>query len=801
MRRILCILLFSISLFQAWAQPNADCDLILSGKVIDEHDQSALSFATVYLMELQKGVVADEAGNYLVGNLCSGTYTIVVRHVSCQPDTLSMSLTKSTQQTLFLEHHSDALKDVVVTGQELQTSTNSDLEKSLDLGTIESFSGKSLGDALKTIPGVSVLKTGSTILKPVVQGMFGSRIITVNHGVRMQDMEWGDEHASTLDINTAGEITVIKGGSALRYGGDAVGGVIVIDAGEITPDTLVGRTIIHGATNGWGGSVTSELTKSGKTGWFGKVQGTLKRFGDFKAPDYQLTNTGFFEKGVSVTAGRQRTNESFELFYSLFDTDLAILAASHIGSVGDLVDAINRGDPLIVEDFSYEIGLPRQEITHQILKAQYHRSLKFGEIRFQYDFQHNHRFEFDRRVGDDRDKPAIDLELTTHSMTGNLIMNPTSKLLLETGLLYRYQNNFANPETGIRRLIPDYDRYETGVFLNGVYQWSNNLTLDVGIRYDFSRIDAKKFYQKSRWEERGYQEDFGDIIIREFPTQLLTNPVFDYNNISYAMGINYLLNSQTELRFNYSFHQRAPNPAELFSDGLHHGAARIELGDLRITQEQGHKLGVSASGHSGIWAWDISPYVNFLDGFIYLEPTGVEQTIRGAFPVWEYRQADARIWGVDAQAQAEWSPRWQTLHSISYTNGENIGLDEPLNNIPAPDLGNSITFRHQPWNNLQITLESLYNFEQKRFPDQNYLVFIPDTDTFEEVDISTPPDSYHLLNLNASFETVIFNKQVVNVKVGVNNLLNTNYRDYLNRLRYFADELGRSFEITARFNY
>ena len=110
------------------------------------------------------------------------------------------------------------------------------------------------------------------------------------------------------------------------------------------------------------------------------------------------------------------------------------------------------------------------------------------------------------------------------------------------------------------------------------------------------------------------------------------------------MGINYLLNSQTELRFNYSFHQRAPNPAELFSDGLHHGAARIELGDLRITQEQGHKIGVSASGNSGIWAWDISPYINFLDGFIYLEPTGVEQTIRGAFPVWEYRQADARIW-------------------------------------------------------------------------------------------------------------------------------------------------------------
>ena len=46
------------------------------------------------------------------------------------------------------------------------------------------------------------------------------------------------------------------------------------------------------------------------------------------------------------------------------------------------------------------------------------------------------------------------------------------------------------------------------------------------------------------------------------------------------------------------------------------------------------------------------------------------------------------------------------------------GVLGPDRDIPAPDMGNSITFRHQPWNNLQITLESLYNFEKKRFPDQ-----------------------------------------------------------------------------------
>ena len=783
------------------AQSDPNCSFSLSGKVIDEHDQSALSFATVYVMELSQGIVADAQGSYLLENLCKGLYTIVVSHVSCEPDTLSVRVSKNMKRTLLLEHHTEALEDVTITGQNLQSNSNSDQENSLSTNAIESYSGKSLGDALKLLPGVSTLKTGNTIVKPVVQGMFGSRILTVNQGVRMQDMEWGDEHASTLDINTAGQISVLKGGAALRYGGDAVGGLIIVEPSEVLRDTLVGRTILHGATNGWGGSVTSEITKSGKTGWFGKIQGTLKRFGDFKAPDYQLTNTGYFEKGFSIAAGRQQENQGFDIFYSLFDTDMAILSASHIGSVSDLVDAIENGEPSVIEDFSYEIGSPRQEVTHQMLKAQFNRKLGFGEVELQYDFQHNHRFEFDKRVGDDRNEPSIDLELTTHSFSGNLSLNSSSDLQLNAGILYRYQDNFANPETGVKRLIPDYDRYELGAYANGTYQMTDQWVLDAGLRYDFSRIDALKFYRKSRWEERGYQEDFGDIIVQEFPTQLLTNPKFDYHNISYTVGSNYIFESQTELRFNYSFLQRAPNPAELFSDGLHHGAARIELGDLRIEQEQAHKLGVSISGSSGIWNWDVSPYLNLFSDFIYLEPTGVEQTIRGAFPVWEYRQADARIWGMDLRALAKWSSHWNTDHSFAYVHGQNTELDEPLNNIPAPILNNSLTFKYERWNKLEITLESLYSFEQSRYPDQNYLVFVPENNGFEEVDISTPPEGYHLLNLSADFELELWGEQQVQIGLTVNNLFNTSYRDYLNRLRYFADELGRSFEFTARFNY
>jgi iron complex outermembrane receptor protein len=68
------------------------------------------------------------------------------------------------------------------------------------------------------------------------------------------------------------------------------------------------------------------------------------------------------------------------------------------------------------------------------------------------------------------------------------------------------------------------------------------------------------------------------------------------------------------------------------------------------------------------------------------------------------------------------------------------------------------------------------------------------------VDISTPPAAYQLLHLYSEmkFETLVSRIQQSH---SVQNILNTNYRDYLNRQRFFADEMGRNFQIQLKFNY
>jgi iron complex outermembrane receptor protein len=62
-----------------------------------------------------------------------------------------------------------------------------------------------------------------------------------------------------FDINPPEKITVIKGASGLQYGGDAVGGIVVIDC--FGKRYAVWKTILNLASNGRGGSVGSSLHK------------------------------------------------------------------------------------------------------------------------------------------------------------------------------------------------------------------------------------------------------------------------------------------------------------------------------------------------------------------------------------------------------------------------------------------------------------------------------------------------------------------------------------------------------------
>ncbi len=777
-----------------------DCSYSVSGVVNSNHEGQGLEHCVVRIKSIKRYITTSHEGGYEIKNLCSGVYEFEISSLGYK--TLRKTV-EVKEQDLFvnfiLDEAVENLLEVSLVHKSFEDS-NSGQVTVLDSEIVEENSAGVLGDVLENAKGVSSLKTGATISKPVIHGLHSSRVLIVNNDVRMEDQEWGAEHAPNVDVNTAEKITIIKGASALQFGGDAVGGVVLIEPKKVpVKDTIYGKTIATGATNGRGASLSSNLVKAYKSGVYFKVQGTGKYFGDFQAPDYNLSNTGIHEANYSLTFGINKYDYGVEAFYSAYRATIGILRASHVGNVEDLIIAINSGEPQYIEDFTYAINEPKQELLHRLGKLKYFKNFEdSSKLTFQYGYQLNNRKEFDIRRGDDADLPSMDMELTTHSFDVDYKFQPQGLFDMTVGGSMFYQVNYPDPITGVRRLIPDYRMFSVGFFTLINTELTERVLLDAGVRYDFSRIDAKKFYQKSRWEERGYDEDFSHIIIGDYGSQWLTNPIFDNGLLAASVGVKYRMAPNTLGSVNLSIASRAPNPSEYFSDGLHHSAGAIELGDLRLEKEQSYKFSFSLEGTYRSFEYDVEPFVNKISNYMTLDPSGLETTLRGAFQVWEYNAVEAFLAGVDMFTAYDFSEEWRWETMFSYVYGQDKTRDQPLIHMPAPNFKNTLIYKKKQFNNLKVGISSEFVFEQKRFPDNDftYSIFDEDGNVVEvEVEISQPPLGYHLLSLSSGMDFKTGKTSNLGVVFSVNNITNTRYRDYLNRQRYYADEQGINFLI------
>ena len=95
--------------------------------------------------------------------------------------------------------------------------------QTLSAAEVQKNLGSSFASTLEQIKGMSMVQTGATIAKPVLHGMYGTRLLIMNNGVRQQGQQWGVDHAPELDANNAGRINVVKGAEAVRYGAEALG--------------------------------------------------------------------------------------------------------------------------------------------------------------------------------------------------------------------------------------------------------------------------------------------------------------------------------------------------------------------------------------------------------------------------------------------------------------------------------------------------------------------------------------------------------------------------------------------------
>ncbi len=770
----------------------------VQGTVQDFHDKTMLENAEVKIGDFT--TKTDKKGKFSFPNVPAGNYQLVARHPLCDDYTENVGVDRDLHLAITLEHHVGEIQTVTIHGS--HKTKGSVIMTTLDKSEIERNSTENLGNLLSRISGVSSLKTGNNITKPVIRGLYGSRISIINNGVKMAEQEWGVEHAPNIDVNDFEHIDVIKGASALKYGNEGVGGVVVLEPAVLPKkDTIMGSLRLSGISNGRGGEIGANVAKAWKNQWFVKTGGSYRKTGDLYMPHYTLQNTGQEFNSFNFSFGKHSFLQGFDVSYSGINQEFGIYTGAHLASPEDFYNAVNFGQSYYLDNFTYDIDNPKQEVAHHIAKlSAYRRFADFGKLTFQYSFQLNRRKEYDIRRGELSNLPSMDLRLITHSASLVHLLE-RGNWSLESGISGAFQDNYPNPATKARRLIPDYYRYDAGAFSVFKYRFNSKLNAEAAVRYDFSRYDAYKYYDSDKWEDN-YENTFPQFVVSESGSRTLTRPILDYHNFSANLGLNYKPLENLELKLNLSRAERTPNPAELFSDGLHHSAAIMEEGNLNIQKETVYNVNLSLAGQFNVLKGlhiEASPYLMVSDNFVNQIPTGILNTNRGVFPVWSYQQIKARIFGLDADAELAITDQLKWKSGFSILKGDDLSNNEPLILMTPAKLRNSIQINLNQPKNFYVSLENENTFKQNRYPIRNLPVtFIKDgVERNEIVDFSSTPAAFSLFHASVGADVV----KNLNLNFRINNIFNTDYREYLNRLRYYMFESGRNFVVTLKYSF
>lgn len=794
----------SIFLLAASFSYSQDCNLSLKGKLVDLHDNTPLAGALINVVGTNENIFSNTNGNFLVQNQCKGKVSLKISHPNCEDLFTELDLNRSISKNFFMEHHIESLKEVIVLENKIKDLSTTANSYSLSQLEKDRYSSGNLASALGSISGVSNLSTGNSLAKPVIHGMYGSRVGIVYDGVVLENQQWGLDHAPTVDLNTFDNIRLIKGAGLLKYTGDTPGGVIVLESS--TPkisDSLYGKTIINGMSNGRGHNIISSWIRSFNSGIFLKAQGTLKKNGDYSTPNYILSNTGNSEENLSVSIGRNKILKKLIINFSFFSQEIGILRSSHIGNVGDLLTAIQSKRPLVINPFSYEVNFPKQFNKHYTTSIEYSiRNNSNGKWTTKYNWQKNNRKEYDIRRGSDKYDPALDLSLDTHNLVSNYEwIKPYSSY--DFGLFSQFQDNYSNPDTGIKRLIPDYVKVRLGSFFTASYAIFNNVDLNFGFRYEHINNLVQKYYRNSRWNAENYENDLGPYVIKETLSQKLVKRRLIFNNPSFNFGIKSKIIPSHEISFNFFYTQRAPDIAEMFSDGLHHAIASIEYGNPFLKSEKTNKFVINFEKNEGDLLYNFNPYLTNGKNYILIEPAGVEQTIRGAFPVWEYRSISSLLKGFDIDLSYQINENFIFKNNTSWIEVIDRKTKAPIINIPPLTTKNQIRFSFSKWESFFGTINSKFVFSQNKFPNNNFYTTIIENGTKVEklVDISTPPDRYHDLGVDLNWGSYKLFSNKISFSLTFDNILNANYRNYLNRMRFYNDELGRNVMVQIIINH
>ncbi len=690
MKNILSLLLVLGIQLSISAQPNP-CNGVVSGIVMDIDTGEPLPFATVQILNSTNGTTANDKGEFTLTKICEDEIDLEVRFLGYKT-IVHHHDSHHSNPTIKMAANETILESVVV--EEIkQGEIQSIAIQKKDISQLSAVTSN-IGELTNEISGVSLLKTGTNISKPILHGLHSNRVLVVNNGVRHAYQVWGEEHAPEIDPSNVDQIQVVKGAATVKYGPDALGGVILYNSKRPKFEEDINGTI-GSAFQTNGRSINSKVNLgqgfkhfAWNVGGFGVYQG------DLEAPDYVLSNTGKREYGGNFNTLLHQEKFDLQVSGSYFQQKIGILRGSIVGNLNDLQNAIDRGEPNPTFPSTHDIQNPRQETRHGLIKSDL--SLFLGEHVFNvsYAYQDNDRKEFDVRRGELNERPVIDLRLQSHNFETEWIQPEKGRWNGSSGVQLFTHHSVNKPGSNPINFVPDYDVFNIGAFTVQSLNFDNT-TFELGARFDYQKLSV------------------ADTVREIF---IYDNEV-DYANATFTLGFKKRLNDKLTLFSNIGSAWRPPNVAELYSFGYHH--SRIQFGlwryelepqiatptnsvldedDRPVPTEKGIKwVGGIELRKSKVNAEFIF-YANQIKNYIFLRPYGITTNIAGTFPYFLYDQTDAFFAGSDWDIQLNHTDKLTSEMKISYVYAIGTEDQQALIEVPPLNVYYTLDYKRGNWN-------------------------------------------------------------------------------------------------------
>lgn len=758
----------------------------IRGVVVDRITQQPLE--GVNIVGARSAAVSDAKGAFLLEVPTRRVYRFLVTYVGYAESLVTVDPRDADESLLIaLEPEVTSLDEVELFGKTPQQKAQelSAISVGVSKAFLENNRENSLMQTLKKIPGVSTITIGSGQSKPVIRGLGFNRVSVVQNGIKHEAQQWGNDHGLEIDQYAVEDLQIIKGPASLLYGSDAIGGIVDIRPPKIPAAQSFGAEVnLASETNNDLVSVSSGFQGRGEQ-WYYRGRLTYRDYGDYRVPTDRINYESYvfelFENQLRNTAGSE-ANASFSIGY----VNDAIKSETLISNVnaqnGFFANA--HGLEVRTSNIDYDrsdrdVDLPFHQVNHFKLIHNTTLYKKAHTLQFDLGYQNNQREEHSEAVAHGyMPVPPNTRERVftknTFSLNAQDTFKPDADHDISIGVNTEFQKNQIG---GWGFLIPAYTRFTAGVFAFDHYRVNQDLHIQGGLRYDWGLIQTEEHFDWYRSVVNNADQTTSLVF-----AQRARNRELDFGNFSASMGMSYRIN-YTTLKVNVGKSFRMPLANELASDGVNYHMYRFERGAIDLDSEESYQIDVDIDHAKGSFVLGLSPFLNYFDNFIYLNPTTeYYQTLQ----IYQYMQTRAIRFGGEAWIGENLTHDLRFDASIEYvyaeqTSGPKKGFTLPFN----PPLSGLISLS-QTLRRVWFVKEMQLMADLRLTAAQNRIV---------------PPEEktpgYQLLNLslNTQFKWNA-SAQPARIRLKVNNVLNTQFFDHTSFYRLIdVPEPGRNIAL------